>query len=468
MKKILLLNPPGGRPYIRDYYCSHVAKGIYYWPGYDLLVLSGILGKEHHVEVLDAIISRMSPEECFSRIKKMDIDVIVFITGSVSWREDFSFLEKVKKEKKSLIIASGDFLLFQGSKIMKQFPFLDAVILDFTTRNILDLLSGEGNEKKDNLIIRKGEEIIEGNRTKTKEFEIPIPRHELFPLNKYTLPHLRKHPFASVLTAFGCPYQCLFCPFQQIPFKTRKIENILEEFAYIASLGIKEIWFRDQTFLANKEHSLRLCKEMIEKNFSFSWSCETRVDLLNEESLSLMKDAGCHTVMLGVESARQEILDRYKKGIKIEQIKEAFALCKKLKIKTLAHFIIGLPGENEKSQRELIDLAIQIDCDYASFNIASPQIGTTFRDEAINKGWISEEMDIMDSSCSYPLIATRSLSKEKVWMFHQLAVRKFYLRPGFLWKRVCRIKTIKEGIILIREGIYFLKEIFLPKTEKDN
>ena len=466
MKKILLLNPPGDRPYIRDYYCSHVSKGVYYWPGYDLLVLSGILSKEYRVEVLDAIISRMSFEECFSRIKEMDIDVIIFITGSVSWREDFSFLEKVKKEKKVLMIASGDFLLFQGSKIMRQFPFLDAVILDFTTRNILDFLGGEGNEKKDNLIIRKGEDIIEGNKITIKEFEIPIPRHELFPLNKYSLPHLRRHPFASVLTAFGCPYQCLFCPFQRIPFKTRKIENILEEFTYISSLGIKEIWFRDQTFLANKLHSLKLCKEMIEKKFAFSWSCETRVDLLDEETLKVMKAAGCHTVMLGVESARQDILDRYKKGIKIDRIKEAFALCKKLKIKTLAHFIIGLPGEDEESQRELIDLAKQIDCDYASFNIASPQIGTTFRDQAISKGWISEKTDIMDSSCSYPLIETKSLSKEKVWMFHQQAVREFYMRPRFLLNRICRLKSIKEGIILLKEGIYFLREIFFVQNQK--
>ena len=464
MKKVLLLNPPGNRPYIRDYYCSHISKGIYYWPGCDLLVLSGILHKDYKVKVLDAIVSKMGFEECLKKIKDMDIDVIIFITGSVSWKEDFAFLEQVKKEKEVSMVASGDFLLFEGSRIMKEFPFLDSVILDFTTRNILDFLE-EGNtyNKIDNLIVRCGDEVIEGDRTKDREFEIPIPRHEIFPLGKYTLPHLRKHPFATILTSFSCPYQCSFCPFERIPFKVRKIENVLEEFSYIASLGINEIWFRDQTFLANKEHSLKLCDAMVNENFSFCWSCETRVDLIDEETLKLMKKAGCHTVMLGVESAKQHILDKYKKGFKINQIRKAFSLSKKLRMKTLAHFIMGLPCEDEESQNELIEFAKELDCDYASFNIASPQVGTTFRDEAIKNGWVSFKVDVMDSSCSYPVIETESLSKEKLWTLYKLAIRKFYFRPHFLLKRICKLRSANEFIVLLREVFYLFKEIFLKK-----
>ncbi len=238
MHKILLLNPPGDRLYLRDYYCSHMAKGNYYWPPLDLLVLSGILSEKYEVKVLDAIVSRIPAEQCLRQIKNMDIDTIIFVTGSVSWRKDFAFTEEIKNNKDVTFIASGDFLLFEGERILKEYLFLDAVILDFTTPDILTYLEDYNRDKIiNNLIYRNGRKIMAGNRiNEYTEFTMPIPNHELFPLKRYRLPHIHRFPFTSILTNFGCPYECSFCSFERISFKMRRIDNVIEEMEYLTKI----------------------------------------------------------------------------------------------------------------------------------------------------------------------------------------------------------------------------------------
>lgn len=463
MDKVLLLNPPGDKLYLRDYYCSHIAKGNYYWPPIDLLVLSGILSEKYEIKVLDAIASGIPASQCLQQIRNMDIDTIIFVTGSVSWKEDFTFMKRVKNNKDVIIIASGDFLLFEGERILKEYPSLDAIILDFTTHDILTYLEAGDGGKIDNLIFRNGRRIMVGDRTKQySDFAIPLPCHQLFLLKRYRLPHIKRHPFTSVLTSFGCPYQCSFCPFERISFKLRRINNIIEEMEYLAKIGIKEIWFRDQTFAADRSQAMGLCKKMVENRFNFTWSCETRADTIDEELLSLMKKAGCHTIMIGVESALQEILDRYCKKMTLEKIRDAFSLCKRLKLATLAHYIMGLPGEDVVSQLKLIRLAKEIDSDYASFNIATPQAGTTFREEAIKNGWVHPDIDIPDGCCSYPLVETDKLSKEELRWLYRKAIREFNLRPKFILKKIIGTRNLFELKNFIREGLFLLRN-----TEKE-
>lgn len=102
MKKVLLLNPPGKELYIRDYYCSKVSKVHYIYHPVDLLILSGILSKKYKLSVLDAMALKLSQEETLRKISTIDFDVLIFLTGSVSFKEDFPLIKKIKemREKK--------------------------------------------------------------------------------------------------------------------------------------------------------------------------------------------------------------------------------------------------------------------------------------------------------------------------------------------------------------------------------
>lgn len=147
---ILLLNPPGDKIYLRDYYCSKISKADYILHPVDLYILSGILYQKHNLYVIDAIVERLSEDECFDRIMKLDLDAIVFLTGQVSYEKDFRFMERVKEAKKDIkIIGTGDIFMEEGEKRLEEYRFLDAILLDFTTDDILKYLDGE---EADNII----------------------------------------------------------------------------------------------------------------------------------------------------------------------------------------------------------------------------------------------------------------------------------------------------------------------------
>jgi len=404
--KILLLNPPGDKLYLRDEYCSAISKADYYWPPIDLLVLSGILSGHYEIEVIDAIAERMDFQKCYQHISQNDYSAIIFLTGAASWKQDLPFVSRLKASRDLKLIGNGDILLTRAEELMGLYPAIDAVLLDFTSPDILKFLDNDFAAIK-NMVFRANGRIIDTGRDRgTKEFSYPIPRHELFPLRRYLLPHGKRFPFTIAIANFGCPFQCSFCIANTLGYKYRNIDNTLEELRYIRSLGIKEVYFEDFTFEANRKNMQELCRRMIEESMDISWVCSSRVNTLDKPLLEVMQRAGCHTIMLGVESGDEEILQRYQKGITIKQIEEAFCLCRSFSIRTLAHFIIGLPGETEETVKKTIAFAKKLDCDFASFNIAIPAFGTKLRENAIEDGYVSGTADVLDSSQAFPTIET--------------------------------------------------------------
>ncbi|MCX7918985.1 MAG: radical SAM protein [bacterium] len=464
MAKILLLNPPGDQLYLRDYYCSHVSKARYYWHPYDLLVQSGFLSQEHQVHALDANLLRLSEQETFKRIQQLDIDTIFFLTGAVSWRADFAFIQTLISQKPMTVIATGDILLHRGIEMMNKYPFLDAILLDFTSDALVKYLHGVHGKPIDYLIYRYHHQIIEGRRiTDEKEFSLPLARYELFPWKRYRIPHGLRMPFASTLTNFGCPFKCTFCIGSEIPLKLRKIDNVVTELAYLTQrFGIREAWVKDLTFAANRKHAVEFCNAMIASKLNYGWVCLSRVNVVDEELLQLMKSAGCHTIQFGVESGDERILETYAKGIRKEQVVKIFSFCRKLGIRTLAHFMLGLPGETEQSALKTIEFAKAIQPDFASFNIAVPRMGTKFRQEAIDHGWTSAEIDILDNSVAFPVLETPTMPKETLWKLRNHAIRSFHLRPSYLWHRLVSVRTGYELCTLFREGLSLIGSTLKP------
>lgn len=442
---ILLLNPPGRRIYLRDYYCSKISKADYILHPVDLYVLSGILRKKHKLFVIDAIVEGLSEKECFKRIMKLKLDAVIFLTGQVSYVEDFRFMDRVKKATGIKVVGTGDIFMENGEEILKKYSFIDAILLDFTTRDILDYFDGK---KADNMIYENKKRVT---RAKWGQFDIPVPRHELFRNDLYTSPFMRYPKLVTVLTDYGCPYKCDFCIMGTIGYKFRSVENVMEELRFVKSLGIREIYFDDQTFGANRKRTMELLKRM--KGMAFSWSCLSRVDVMTNDFVKAMSEAGCHTVMLGVESGSQKILNKYNKGITKEKIKEGFRVCRKYGVRAMGTFLIGLPGENEKDVNETIDFAIELKCDYASFNTPVPRMNTNMRKEAINDKVIGKDLYPMDQSGDYGIIRSKDLSPKKIRKLKNKAIRKFYFRPSYFIQRISAIKTFYELQSNIKSGL---------------
>ncbi|MCJ7580001.1 MAG: radical SAM protein [Candidatus Aminicenantes bacterium] len=461
MEKILLLNPPGDKLYQRDMYCSAVSKARYYWPSIDLLILSGILSQKYDVDVIDAIIEKINPGECLKKINACDYKAIVFLTGMASWKQDFEFLSQVKKENPATqLIGNGDILLYRAEEFLTKFDFLDGILFDYTSEDILLFLDRKYQDVCAMAFRNNGEIVIRERDRKVQEFFYPVPQHEKFPLKKYLFAAGKRFPFTTVQTSFGCPFQCSFCVASTLGYKYRAVSNVMEELRHVASLGIKEIFFTDFTFEARKTNILELCQSMTAEKLNLSWVCSSRANSLDKELLSKMKQAGCHTIFLGVESGNDDILKKYSKGVSKEQIQRTVRSCKDLGIKVLGHFIIGLPGETLETVKETIAFSKELDCDLASFNIAVPALGTPLRDLALERGWLSEETLEFDASDSFPIMETFQFSRKMAWEWRKRAIKEFYFRPSYLWKMAKASRSSYQRKILVINGLAVFKNIF--------
>lgn len=458
MSRILLLNPPGRQIYIRDYYCSKVSKSNYLFHPVDLLMLSGVLGDRHELFLIDAIADRLSPETCRHRIDGLAVDAVISLVGAVSLAEDLPFLERLAAGGLPILV-SGDACRENPQEWLQEHRFIDAVITDFTSPDLLAYLEGgPGNS----VVSRRGGDGATAEEKPAREFAL-LPRHELFNSPHYRFPFVRQRDFATVLTDYGCPFPCAFCIMATLPYKSRPVPDVIAELGRLKGLGKRELFIIDQTFAVNRERAMELCRQMAAARFGFGWVCFSRVDLIDAPLLAAMKGAGCHTIIFGVESASEDILRRYRKGYTKEQIRQAFRLCRVAGIRTVATFILGLPEETEETAGETIAFLKELDCDFASFNVAVPRMGTTLRQEAIDSGLIDNAFREMDQTGSTIAMPTRHLSREQIQELRKKAVREFYLRPSYLWKRLKGIASFYELREQVYEGVVLLRGVLLGK-----
>jgi radical SAM superfamily enzyme YgiQ (UPF0313 family) len=458
-KEIILLNPPGDKLYIRDYYCSFSSKADYYWPPQDLIYLSGILDGEYPVRVIDAIINKRSAEDVLKEIVESGARALVFTTGTATMKSDLRLMERIRAKSDIKIVASAGILPFIAEEFLRRHECVDALLLDFTSRDILDFINER--EKADaplqGLVIRKNGQFLKSAEKPPRTYSVPVPRHDLFDFKKYRIPIARRFPFTVVVTSVGCPHSCGFCTAGAYGYRTRDVDGVIEELRLLSRLGVKEILFQDPTFTINTARVVEICSKMVQNKFDFTWSCNAHIKSFNEDKIKHMKAAGCHTVSLGIESGSEKILEKYSKKITTAEIKSTIRMLNEYKIHVLGYFIIGLPGDDEESIRQTIDLAKELNIDFASFAIATPDVGTPLRREALQKGWMSAEEDVFDST-DFPVIETGSLSKEDVWKLRSQAVKEFYLRPSYLFKRVRQIRNFRDIQVALSNALSLFRK----------
>lgn len=462
--KVLLMSPPGKQVYIRDYYCSKVSKSNYLFHPVDLLMLSGRLAEHCEVRVLDAMVDRLDSAAAVAYVDIVAPDLVIVMIGAVSAEEDDTFLVRLQKPGRRIAV-SGDITLEQTEAWLQRHPGVHAVFLDFTSEDVLRFVE-DPTVTLPTVVTRSDIGRARGYaRPCNREYLLPVPRHDLFDSRQYRFPFVKSREFATVLTDYGCPYACTFCNMSRIGYQYRPVSNVLEELRFLKKLGKREIFFIDQSFGVDRTRTLELCDRMEAEGFNFGWACFSRVDLLTKELIAGMQRAGCHTIMLGVETASPEILEVYRKGYTKAQIRDAFRLCQAMKIRTVATFILGLPEETVESARETMAFARELDCDFASFNIAVPRVGTGLREKAIRECLISPDLATMDQTGAQIAMPTRHLTRQQVKKIRNRALIGFYLRPGYLWRRAMSISTWYELGEHLSEGWSLFSGLWSEKAE---
>ena len=214
--------------------------------------------------------------------------------------------------------------------------------------------------------------------------DLPFAAVELFDTTQYIYPAdaSRENPVCLLETSRGCYAYCIYCNKNIFGHKIRRksSKRVVDEMQYILGCGFREIHFADDSFTADLNHAKGVCNEIINRGLSFPWVPRSgiRVDRVTPDLLNLMRKAGCYHTPFGIESGSQEVLDRMKKGITVDQVIRAVQMSKDAGMETTGYFMFGLPGETKDTIMKTIEFALQLRLDHNKFGVAIPLPGTEF------------------------------------------------------------------------------------------
>lgn len=267
--------------------------------------------------------------------------------------------------------------------------------------------------------------------------EMPHPARRFFRPYRYEPPFARHGRFDIVITSRGCPYPCNYCStgaYYGRKIRFRSQGDVLAELReMVEEEGVRQVGFWDDTFTIGKRRVLELCELIEDAALPFSWMCMSRVDTVDDELLAALARAGCYLVIYGVESGSQRVLERMGKKTTVEQARRAFEATARAGLEAAAFFMFGNLGEGEEDMRATIRLAKELDASFASFNVATPYPGTAFYEQV--KEELGGDFDRYD--------ARRGVYGDEALLerYIKKAYRQFYLRPGYVWRRLRRVRS---------------------------
>jgi radical SAM superfamily enzyme YgiQ (UPF0313 family) len=473
---VLLVNPPApdGGIWIRSQHrVGRRSRENMIWPQVSLAQLAAMLHSDYSVEIIDAIAERMGWEEFQNELRdKRPHYYVTQVTAPTLTNDMYgTFLARSLGAR---TIAFGTHVTPMTQETMGPFPSLDFVLRgepELTLRELIDSLEeAEGDGTVDLSHVqglawrRDGQIVINADRPFIPNLDnLPLPMHHLLPLDKYRIPMLNG-PYAFVVTSRGCPAGCRFCikhVSYQYSVRVRSPKNIMEELWLLNDLGVHNIHMYTDLFTVDRQQVMGLCNLILKDGLKIRWTCNSRVDFVDEEMLQLMGKSGCWMISWGIESANEEILRRARKGTSLEKVGRALRWSKAAGIKNWGYFIIGLPGETEETIQQTIDFSKKLPLDLALFHIAAPYPGTPFFFEVLENGWFRpgtrwEEVDMDRSTVlDYP-----GLSAEQLEQAAQRAFREWALRPGPVWtflKSINGLATLKSALSIGLQHLSWIK-----------
>jgi anaerobic magnesium-protoporphyrin IX monomethyl ester cyclase len=214
--------------------------------------------------------------------------------------------------------------------------------------------------------------------------------------------------------------------------------------------GYKEIKFLDDTFAADYDRAMEIAREMRRRSFSISWFASACVNQVDRPLLQAFKDAGCWAILFGAESGVQKNLDTIRKGTTLEQIRTAVRTAQDVGLKVSTPFMFGIPGETFEEGLQTIEFAVRLNPDMANFHAITPFPGTYLYDNMDRFGTVSNEL----SDYTYQGVAfiPNTMTRDDIHRLRQIAFRKFYLRPSFLFRKLLDLHSLNDVTVVMKSA----------------
>ncbi|WP_455387517.1 B12-binding domain-containing radical SAM protein [Petrachloros mirabilis] len=469
--KVLLLNPPPieGVKYTREGRCQERESVLgTVKPPLTLAIMAALLrNNDHQICLIDATILDLGVEAIIKTTEESlkRPDIIVVATSTPTIISDMQVVRALKQYFHSMAVAFGPHASGVPSETLDEFPWLDVAIVGEPEPAVLQICSTEDLERWreiDGVCFRKdGEIFINTHPSRVSQLEsLPEPAWDLLPLDAYRLPLLNE-PYVLIETSRGCPPACDFCVVTLVhgkAFRQKSTAKIITEIENIyRRYKIRYFYLWGDTVTLGRSFLDEFGTLLTEKALPVRWMGNTRVDTLPSfEFVQSLKNSGCWMLSVGVESGDDNVRSTMSKRFQQERIRQVFGWLRKAGIASFAFFILGYLGENRNTMEKTINLAIDIDPDYAAFYPAVPYPGTEFYRECKERDWLGTK-DWSKYDYSHYIIENHILRPEIVLPLRAQAYRRFYLRPRVIFRNIKMLRSLDAMRQITRWGYDFFK-----------
>jgi anaerobic magnesium-protoporphyrin IX monomethyl ester cyclase len=444
--RILVVNPPRVKGYavVREEKFEHKEAGSVY-PPLNLLYTAAVLERDgHEVSFIDANGLNIPYEELTKQMKQLSPEVVVSRTAFDTQEEDCRVLDAAKKLGATTVVRNK--IISDVPKLREKLMsrgcidfFLNQEPESVITKLVDAIQSGEDPRSVPGISYMRNAKVVttENRKTLVNVDTLPFPAYHLVGMLEPYSSSLFDKGYTALLSSRGCPFRCTFCAYGKEPCRMRSPENVVAELEFLKEKhGLERFLFFDDTFTLDRQRAIRICELMIEHKLDLEWATCTRANLVDRETLEVMKEAGCREIAFGIESGSPSVLKTIKKGVSRDQMRNAARLCKEAGILFSALVIIGLPGETRRTVQESVDFIKEIDPFYTQFTYAVPFPNTemfSYYDEndlILTKDWSRY------CTIEQPIARTKGLTYEELVGLRKQAYFQLLLRPGYLLRNV--------------------------------
>jgi anaerobic magnesium-protoporphyrin IX monomethyl ester cyclase len=458
-----------------DIFSSRTAGSqINYWQPLGTLYVAAAMQKAGHV-VRFYNGAFMSHEEIMAQVKEFQPKFTGLYSTAFGWDKARRTAAELRRQLEGVFITvGGPYPVAVQEKCLHDCPDLDAVVTGEGEITVVEMLarleSGEDFDGVAGVVFRQGENIKKNApRPLIADLDsLPFPARELLgEAGKYIPPPAtyKRKPVAVIMTARGCNRHCLYCfqidKHRKSGIRYRSVENVMDEVELVLRQGYREIKFIDDTLAADYSRAMTIAAEIKRRGLDFTWFASAVVNQVDKPLLQAFKDAGCWAILFGAESGVQKDLNAIRKGITPDQIRSAVKAAKEVGLTVYTPFLFGIPGQTYEDGLKTIEFALELDPDIANFHAITPFPGTELYDNIEKYGTMSD--DLTDYTYQGAAFVPYTMTRDEIAELRQLALKRFYSRPKFLWRRMLALRSIND-ILAAWQGV---KSLFWLQTEKN-
>lgn len=268
--------------------------------------------------------------------------------------------------------------------------------------------------------------------------------------NWHCLGGLKRQPYAAIYTTLGCPYHCSFCCIQA-PFRPgeraagmrpstnsyrywssghvlSQIDHLVERY------GVRNLKIADEMFVLNRKHVLDICNGLIERKHNLNIWAYARIDTIKDGMLGPLREAGVTWLALGIEAGAQRVRADVDKDFNQEAVFETVEKIRAAGINTIGNYILGLPEDDADTMEATLDLAVELNCEFANFYSTMAYPGSPLyaraveQDVALPGAWSGYSQHARDC---LPM-PTYYLTARDVLQFRDEAFGRYFTGPAYL------------------------------------